>query len=119
MANSETRALGRIAGVFKALGHPTRLWIAKRLESGACCVGDIAAGTSEGVSTISQHLTILKQAGVVESDKQGKKVFYSLRYPCLPWLIRCMEAREGHLSTDPHETRELLSAQLRHLLNML
>ncbi|HIX19068.1 MAG TPA: metalloregulator ArsR/SmtB family transcription factor [Candidatus Akkermansia intestinigallinarum] len=119
MANNETRALSRLAGVFKALGHPTRLWIAKRLESGACCVGDIAAATAEGASTISQHLTILKQAGVVESDKQGKNVFYSLRYPCLPWLIRCMEARDGHLSEDPDEARELLSEQLHHLLRLL
>ena len=112
MANDETLALSRLADVFKALGHSTRLWIARRLEGGACCVGDL-------VSTISQHLNVLKRAGVVEAEKRGKQVFYSLRYPCLPWLIRCMEARDGRLSDDPEQSKALLSEQLRHLLSLL
>lgn len=119
MANDETLALSRLADVFKALGHPTRLWIARRLEGGASCVGDLVDGTDEEFSTISQHLNVLKRAGVVEAEKRGKQVFYSLRYPCLPWLIRCMEARDGRLSDDPEQSKALLSEQLRHLLSLL
>lgn len=119
MANGETLALRRLANVFKALGHPTRLWIARRLEGGASCVGELVDGTGEEFSTISQHLNVLRNSGVVEAEKRGKQVFYSLRYPCLPWLIRCMEARDGSLSGDPARSKALLSEQLRHLLSLL
>ncbi len=94
MANEDTRELANISEVFKALGHPTRLWIAKNLEGRELCVCDIASGTCEEFSAVSQHLNVLKKAQVVKSEKRGKHVFYRLQYPCIPWMISCMEARD-------------------------
>ena len=50
MANDETRELANLAEVFKALGHPTRLWIAKNLEGKELCVCDFVTGTGEEFS---------------------------------------------------------------------
>ena len=50
MANNETRELANLAEVFKALGHPTRLWIAKNLEGKELCVCDFVNGTGEEFS---------------------------------------------------------------------
>lgn len=84
MANDETRELANLAEVFKALGHPTRLWIAKNLEGKELCVCDFVTGTGEEFSSISQHLNVLKKAHVVECDKRGKHVFTDLRIRAFP-----------------------------------
>ncbi|MDD5663402.1 MAG: metalloregulator ArsR/SmtB family transcription factor, partial [Victivallaceae bacterium] len=61
------------AEVFKALGHPTRLWIVEQLADGQeHCVCEFVDAVGVDFSTISQHLQILKRAGVIEDDKRGK-----------------------------------------------
>jgi ArsR family transcriptional regulator len=45
-------------------------------------------------ATISQHLSILRQAGIVESDKRGQSVFYRLRCPCILDVVTCMQNRK-------------------------
>ena len=52
MANDETRELANLAEVFKALGHPTRLWIAKNLEGKELCVCDFVTGTGEDSASV-------------------------------------------------------------------
>lgn len=79
------------AGVFKALGHPTRLWIVKQLADGEHCVCEFVEAVGVDFSTISQHLSVLKQAGVIEDEKRGKSVFYRLSCPCLTSIISCLE----------------------------
>ena len=80
------------ASVFKALGHPTRLWMAEQLAAGEKCVCELGEGIDADFSTISKHLTILKQAGVVVDEKRGKQVYYSLRVPCILNMMPCVEA---------------------------
>ena len=75
MANDETKELANLAEVFKALGHPTRLWIVKHLAGKELCVCDFVAGTNEEFSAISQHLNVLKKARVVKFEKRGKHIF--------------------------------------------
>ena len=62
----------REAEVFKALGHPTRLWIVQQLADGEHCVCEFVEAVGADFSTISKHLSVLKQAGVIEDDKRGK-----------------------------------------------
>ena len=112
MANDETRELANLAEVFKALGHPTRLWIAKNLE------GKVT-GTGEEFSSISQHLNVLKKAHVVECDKRGKHVFYRLAYPCIPWMIRFMEARDEFNRLPPEEKNVCMEQQRKQLIDHL
>lgn len=79
------------AAVFKALGHPTRLWIVKQLANSEHCVCEFVEAIGVKFATVSQHLAILKQAGIIEDDKRGKSVFYRLKYPCLAKLVNDIE----------------------------
>jgi len=80
------------AKILKALAHPTRLWMAEQLADGERCVCEFVDVIDADFSTISKHLTILKQAGIIEDDKRGKQVFYSLKVPCILNFMHCVEA---------------------------
>ena len=80
------------ANVLKALGHPTRLWMAEQLANGEKCVCELAENIDADFSTISKHLAILRQAGVVDVDKRGKQVYYRLKVPCILNFMPCVEA---------------------------
>ena len=80
------------ANILKALGHPTRLWMAEQLGSGEKCVCELAENINADFSTISKHLTVLKQAGVVIDEKRGKQVYYRLKVPCILQFMPCIEA---------------------------
>lgn len=68
-----------ISNVFKALAHPTRVQIVKLLKEGELCVCDILPNLDSEQSNTSQHLTILKNQGIVESRKDGAKVIYAVK----------------------------------------
>lgn len=68
-----------VSNVFKALAHPTRIQIVKLLRSGELCVCDILPNLDSEQSNTSQHLTVLKNQGIVESKKDGSKVIYSIK----------------------------------------
>ncbi len=80
------------AKVLKALAHPSRLYIVEELEKGERCVCDFAAEIGADVSTVSKHLSVLKQAGIVTDDKRGNQVFYQLRVPCILNFFGCVES---------------------------
>lgn len=69
--------------IFKALGHPTRLLLAHKLKEGEKCVCELNEFVSIEQPTLSRHLKILKDAGILQSTKVGMQVYYSLRIPCL------------------------------------
>ena len=79
------------ARVLKAMAHPTRLFIVEELEKGERCVCELTAMIGADVSTVSKHLTVLKQAGIVADDKRGNQVFYRLQVPCLQKFFSCIE----------------------------
>lgn len=80
------------AKILKALAHPSRLYIVEELEKGERCVCDFADQIGADVSTISKHLSVLKQAGIVVDDKRGNQVFYQLRVPCILNFFGCVES---------------------------
>lgn len=80
----------RLAGIFKALGHPVRLRLALMLLEGERCVCELHAGSKRDISTISSHLSILKNSGVLTSEQRGKNIYYRICCPCLGELIRCL-----------------------------
>ncbi len=81
----------RVARIFKALGHPTRLWMVDHLRKGELCVREFVDRTELDFSTISRHLSLLKEAGIVSDRKEGKQVFYRINFPCIIDMISCME----------------------------
>ena len=84
----------REAEVFKALGHPTRLWIVRQLADGEHCVCEFVDAVGVDFSTISQHLAVLKRAGVIADDKRGKSVYYHLTCPCILNVIDCISKKK-------------------------
>lgn len=79
------------AEIFKSLGHPTRLQIVEKLGDGEQCVCVLLEMFDIDMSTLSRHLSVLKNAGVVIDEKRGKNVFYSLRCPCILNMFDCLE----------------------------
>lgn len=79
--------------MLKALAQPVRLKLVDVLaEHDDVCVCDLTEVVGMDMSTVSRHLTQLKNAGIVTSDKRGKMVFYSLRVKCLKTLFGCIES---------------------------
>jgi ArsR family transcriptional regulator, arsenate/arsenite/antimonite-responsive transcriptional repressor len=68
-----------LAAVFKALADPTRVAIVSRLASGEmCCVCDLTDAFELSQPTVSHHLRILRDAGLVESERRGTFAYYWL-----------------------------------------
>ncbi|PLX86981.1 MAG: transcriptional regulator [Desulfuromonas sp.] len=84
-------ALDARAKVLKAMAHPSRLFILEVLEAGERCVCDLTEMIGSDVSTVSKHLSVLKQAGIVADQKRGNQVFYQLRVPCILNFFGCVE----------------------------
>ena len=64
--------------LFKALADPTRVQILAQLADGGLCVGALAYRLGVTHSAVSQHLRILREAGLVGGERQGYRVHYSL-----------------------------------------
>ena len=79
------------ARIIKALAHPTRLFIVEELNGQNRCVSELTQMIGADTSTVSKHLSILKNAGLVLDEKKGTTVFYQLRMPCLMDFITCVE----------------------------
>lgn len=90
------------ARVFKALAHPGRLCIVDELARGERCVCELADLLGVRMPTVSRHLALLRQAGIVEDEKRGPQVFYRLRTPCVLRFFECLTAVQaeppGHTS---------------------
>lgn len=80
------------AKIVKAMGHPTRLFLVDELSRGERCVCELTGLVGADVSTVSKHLAVLKNAGIVHDDKRGLKVFYSLKVPCVLNFFSCIES---------------------------
>ena len=80
------------ARVIKAMSHPTRLFMVDKLSRGERCVCELTEMVGDDISTISRHLSILKDAGIVADEKRGTQVFYSLRVPCVLKFFSCVES---------------------------
>lgn len=79
------------ARILKALAHPTRLFIVEELARGERCVCELQAMIGADISTVSKHLAQLRNAGLVEDDKRGVQVYYSLRTACVPGFLDCVQ----------------------------
>lgn len=80
------------ARIAKALSHPSRLLMLEALEEGEMCVCDLTELVGADQSTVSKHLAVLKQAGIVEDRKDGTMTFYSLKICCLHGFWECVES---------------------------
>jgi DNA-binding transcriptional ArsR family regulator len=91
MQETKKRQLEARAQIIKALAHPTRLFVVDELSKGERCVCELTDMVGADISTVSKHLSVLKQAGIVEDDKRGLQVWYRLRVPCILNFFGCIE----------------------------
>ena len=78
-ANYYTKEQEQAARFAKALGHPVRIAILQLLNSQACCFhGDMAEELPIAHSTLSQHLKVLKEAGLIQGEITGPKIKYCI-----------------------------------------
>jgi ArsR family transcriptional regulator len=106
MKAAKRRILEMRADVFKALAHPIRLAVVEFLKGGERCVCDIARIEACDRTNISKHLSVLASAGILSSRKEGLKVYYSLKCPCILEFMHCIE---NVIKTDLKEKKRLLS----------
>ncbi len=110
---TELQRMYRIhAEVLKAMANPHRLGILDHLRHGEGTVGDLADAMELTISNTSQHLSVLKAAGIVRKRKEGTTCYYRVSTPTIFQAFDCMgkfliESRE-----DEAEHREFLRSQV-------
>jgi DNA-binding transcriptional ArsR family regulator len=82
----------RFAAVARALGDPTRLCVLESLADGEASVGDLATRVSCQVPNMSQHLAVLRSAGLVTARRDGSTVYYRLADPKVLEAYRVLQA---------------------------
>jgi ArsR family transcriptional regulator len=82
-----------LAARIKALAHPARLAIVRALmRIDGCCCGDIVRNLPLAQSTVSQHLKILREAGIIRGEISGPRTCYCLDRAALASVAGAMEA---------------------------
>jgi DNA-binding transcriptional ArsR family regulator len=76
--------------LFKALNDPTRREILELLQRGDLSAGDITDQFDMSKPSISHHLDLLRQAGLVESVKKGQFIYYSINTTVFDEMVKWM-----------------------------
>ena len=80
------------ARIAKAIAHPTRLFILDQLTKEETCVCELTEMVGADISTVSKHLAVLKNAGLVQDEKRGVQVYYRIKCPCVTNMFACLES---------------------------
>lgn len=92
--------------ICKALNDPKRLMILYALRQGALTVSELVDLLDASQANVSQHLAILRDRGIVEPDRRGNNVYYSLRHP---EVIDAVELLRAMMSAEVGRRAEVLS----------
>ncbi len=79
------------AAIIKALAHPSRLFIVEELKKQDRNVGELTEMIGSDASTVSKHLSILKNTGIISDERKGTTIIYHLQTPCILNFIGCVE----------------------------
>ncbi len=78
MSRTRTTTLDPDVRLLAALADPTRLAIMRELADNETCACDFTASCDVGQPTVSHHLRVLREAGLVTSERRGQWIFYSI-----------------------------------------
>ena len=85
------------AECLKTIAHPHRLsMIHYLINNKTASVGELAAICHLKSNVASEHLTLLKDRGFLNSDREGRKVIYSIREHALKSIMHCIENKFSH-----------------------
>jgi len=115
----ESHASQDPARVYRALGHEARLQIAQALATDEHCVNDLRELVGSSWSTVSQHLAVLRNAGVVAGSKRGNQVVYRLAVPRVATFTSCLLARPHFISAAVDLVHALAHQQLDQDISLL
>jgi DNA-binding transcriptional ArsR family regulator len=79
------------AMIAKSIAHPVRVAVLEFVKDGEQCVCDIAEAVGSERSNLSKHLSVMVNAGVLASRKDGLKVFYHIKTPCVMKFLECLK----------------------------
>jgi len=86
-------ALGKAAECLRVLAHPHRLRMIQMLLSGYYTVGELAESCDLPTAMASEHLRLMQRCGLLDSEKDGRKVYYRVVEPHLKNIMKCIEER--------------------------
>jgi len=86
---TDKKRLTLTAELFKVIGHPDRLSMLERLAEKPWCVCDLAAYLKLNKSVASKHLSLLHDVGLLDVERKGTQVIYTLVVPCVIEMGKC------------------------------
>ena len=95
------------AEIAKSISHPLRIAIVDFLKDGEQCVCDIAEHIGSERSNVSRHLSVMVAAGILKYHKDGLKVIYALKTPCILDFFACVTTC---LKQQAEDNEKLLAA---------
>jgi len=90
LSNSKQLLFEKQAEIAKAIAHPLRIAVVNFLKDGEQCVCDIAKHVGSERSNVSRHLSVMSNAGLLGYRKEGLKVIYKLKTPCILDFFACV-----------------------------
>lgn len=90
MKNKKKSDYAAQAEIIKAMAHPTRLLILNSLSKREICVCELRELVGDDLSTVSKHLSVLKNAGLVTARREKNRLHYRLLCPCVLEFSACI-----------------------------
>lgn len=113
-ARTASTATAPPAELFAALSDPTRLRLLNLLRAGETCVCDLVDGVDAPQPTVSRHLAVLRDTGLVTARKDGVWMHYSLAAPSHALhraLLACLEECAEHETTFAADAKRVARAR--------
>ena len=108
LEKNKQRVFEKQADVINAMAHPVRIAIIDFLKDGEQCVCDIAAHIGSERSNVSRHLSVMVNAGILEYRKDGLKVIYKLKCPCILEFFSCISGVLKQRAKDDSDILKVL-----------
>jgi DNA-binding transcriptional ArsR family regulator len=95
------------AKIMKALAHPARLMILDQLADGERCLCELQPLFRQDKSTLSRHITDLRNAGILAERREGARIYLRLATPCILNIFNCVT---GVLQAEARRVAQLMEA---------
>ena len=105
MGNKIDAKYQEMAKISKALAHPTRIFIIDKLNKKEHCVCELTEMIGADISTVSKHLSVLKNAGIISAEKRSNMVYYTLQCNCVLNIFSCVL---NVIQTNIDSTKEMI-----------
>jgi DNA-binding transcriptional ArsR family regulator len=104
MSDASTRRYEARTRIIRAMASPTRLMLVAELtQNDERCVCELAALVEADISTVSRHLLILRQAGIIDEERRGKMTYYHIRNPVVQRFFDFAECCLRQASAEQEE----------------